>query len=127
MSTSYGSRRLVVGAHYGLRDWLAQRVTSLLMALFTVAVVVQIMMPGPLDYTRWSAISDGPVQATVTIGGKPVSVEHAWVVVAPPDYAPGIMAVVTMYDVIAEASAQLDPSVQPRVPSFTKDVAPIFV
>ena len=42
MSTSFGSRRLVVGAHYGLRDWLAQRVTSLLMALFTIAVVVTI-------------------------------------------------------------------------------------
>lgn len=71
-------------------------------------------------------IADGPVQAMVTIGGKPLSVEHAWVVVAPPDYAPGITAVVTMYDVIAEASAQVDPSVQPRVPSFTKHIAPIF-
>ncbi len=46
MSNTFGSRRLVVGAHYGLRDWLAQRVTSLLMALFTVAVVVQVLMPG---------------------------------------------------------------------------------
>ena len=46
MSISFGSRRLVVGAHYGLRDWLAQRVTSLVMALFTVAVVVQVLMPG---------------------------------------------------------------------------------
>lgn len=72
-------------------------------------------------------IADGPVQAEVTIGGRPLSVEHAWVVVAPPDYAPGVTAVVTMYDVIAEASAQIDPSVQPRVPSFTKHVAPIFI
>lgn len=72
-------------------------------------------------------ISDGPVQATVIIDGKPMSVEHAWVVVAPPDYAPGVIAVVTMYDVIAEASAQVDPSVQPRVPSFTRHVAPIIV
>jgi len=56
MSTSFGSRRLVVGAHYGLRDWLAQRVTSLLMALFTIVVVVQVLLPGPLDYARWSGI-----------------------------------------------------------------------
>ena len=27
MST-FGSKRLVVGAHYGLRDWLAQRITE---------------------------------------------------------------------------------------------------
>ena len=32
MSTNFGSKRLVVGAHYGLRDWLAQRVTGALMA-----------------------------------------------------------------------------------------------
>lgn len=72
-------------------------------------------------------ISDGPVQATVVLDGRPVSVEHAWVVVAPPDYAPGVTAVITMYDVIAEASSQVDPSVKPRVPSFTKHIAPIFV
>ena len=41
MSTSFGSRRLVVGAHYGLRDWLAQRITSLLMALFTIVLLLR--------------------------------------------------------------------------------------
>jgi succinate dehydrogenase / fumarate reductase membrane anchor subunit len=45
MSVNYGSRRLVVGAHYGFRDWLSQRVTAALMALFTVAVVVQVLLP----------------------------------------------------------------------------------
>jgi len=72
-------------------------------------------------------ISDGPVEAEVTIDGTAVSVEHGWVVVAPPDYAPGITAVVTMYDVIAEASSHVDPSIKPRVPSFTKHIAPIFI
>ena len=36
MAQNYGSKRLVVGAHYGLRDWLAQRITAALMALFTL-------------------------------------------------------------------------------------------
>ncbi|OYU43907.1 MAG: succinate dehydrogenase, partial [Burkholderiales bacterium PBB4] len=27
MAVNYGSKRVVVGAHYGLRDWLAQRIT----------------------------------------------------------------------------------------------------
>ena len=26
--SNFGSKRLVVGAHYGLRDWLAQRITA---------------------------------------------------------------------------------------------------
>jgi len=55
MST-FGSKRLVVGAHYGLRDWLAQRITAVLMALFTVALLVQVLMPGALGYDRWAAI-----------------------------------------------------------------------
>ena len=38
----FGSKRLVVGAHYGLRDWLAQRITAVLMALFTVALLAQL-------------------------------------------------------------------------------------
>ena len=28
MAVNYGSKRVVVGAHYGLRDWLAQRVSE---------------------------------------------------------------------------------------------------
>ena len=56
MSTSFGSRRLVVGAHYGLRDWLAQRITSILMAIFTIAVVARVLLGGKLDYYRWAAI-----------------------------------------------------------------------
>ncbi len=56
MSQSFGSKRVVVGAHYGLRDWLAQRITAVLMALFTVALVVQVLLPGEMGYARWSAI-----------------------------------------------------------------------
>ena len=36
MSDNFGYKRTVVGAHYGLRDWLSQRVTAVLMALFTL-------------------------------------------------------------------------------------------
>ena len=48
-------------------------------------------------------------------------------VFAPPDYAPGIIAFVTMWDVIRDAGWQIDSAVKPRVPSYTKDIAPLFV
>ena len=35
-----GPKRLVVGAHYGLRDWLAQRATAVVMAVYTVILLV---------------------------------------------------------------------------------------
>ncbi|HTH06695.1 MAG TPA: LodA/GoxA family CTQ-dependent oxidase, partial [Ilumatobacteraceae bacterium] len=42
---------------------------------------------------------DGPVSATVTIGGQSLQAEPGWVVVAPPNYGPGVRAgLVTGYD-----------------------------
>ena len=41
MSVNYGSKRVVVGAHYGLRDWLAQRVTAALTELGQVALLAK--------------------------------------------------------------------------------------
>ena len=57
MSVNYGSKRIVVGAHYGLRDWLSQRVTAGLMALFTLLVLAQVVLArGPIGYDKWAGI-----------------------------------------------------------------------
>ena len=57
MSVNYGSRRVVTGAHYGMRDWLSQRVTACLMALFTLVLLVQVLFSkGPLGYESWAGI-----------------------------------------------------------------------
>jgi len=45
MTPTYGSKRIVVGAHYGLRDWLSQRITAALMALFTLILIIQVLLP----------------------------------------------------------------------------------
>jgi succinate dehydrogenase cytochrome b556 subunit len=54
---NYGSKRIVVGAHYGLRDWLSQRVTAALMALFTLACWCRCCCPA-----RWATTS-GPASS----------------------------------------------------------------
>jgi succinate dehydrogenase / fumarate reductase membrane anchor subunit len=56
MSTNYGSKRIVVGAHYGMRDWLSQRITAVLMALFTLVLLVQVLLPGKMGYDKWAGI-----------------------------------------------------------------------
>ena len=57
MSVNYGSKRLVVGAHYGTRDWLAQRVTAVLMALFTFLLLARVLFSkGPIGYDQWAGI-----------------------------------------------------------------------
>lgn len=57
MSVNYGSKRVVTGAHYGLRDWLAQRATATLMALFTLVLLAQVVFSvGPMGYEAWAGI-----------------------------------------------------------------------
>ena len=48
--------RIVVGAGYGLRDWLAQRATAVIMALYTVIIVAAILIVGPSDYEAWRGL-----------------------------------------------------------------------
>lgn len=49
-------KRVVVGAHYGLRDWLAQRVTAVIMAVYSVVLVVLLLSGGPIGYAEWKAL-----------------------------------------------------------------------
>lgn len=72
-------------------------------------------------------VSDGPVTARVRFGnGQSFEATPAWVVVAPPSYAPEIHNVVTWYDHALHVAAQLDPRILPAKVSFTRDVWPIL-
>lgn len=79
MSTNYGSKRVVVGAHYGLRDWLSQRVTAAVMALFTLALLVQVLLPGPMGYDKWSGIFAQQWMKVLTFVVIVSLAYHAWV------------------------------------------------
>ena len=79
MTTNYGTKRRVVGAHYGLVDWLAQRVTAVLMAIFTIAILVQVLLPGPLDYVRWAGIFAHQWMRMLTFVTIVALLWHAWV------------------------------------------------
>jgi hypothetical protein len=51
------------------------------------------------DAAAWfDDTSDGPVTAKVSIDGKSVPVDGAWVVIAPPNYAPGLVGWRTLYE-----------------------------
>jgi succinate dehydrogenase / fumarate reductase membrane anchor subunit len=79
MSQNYGTKRIVTGAHYGLRDWLAQRVTACLMALFTVVLLVQVIFGGPLGYDKWAGIFSAQWMKTLTFVVIVAMLYHAWV------------------------------------------------
>ena len=79
MAQNFGSKRTVVGAHYGLRDWLSQRVTASLMALFTLVLVVQVLMPGEMGYDKWSAIFSHQWMKVLTFVVIVSLLVHVWV------------------------------------------------
>src|ERR1700712_2342226 len=79
MAQSFGSKRTVVGAHYGLRDWLSQRVTAALMALFTLAVIVQVLLPGPMGYDKWAGIFAQQWMKVLTFVVIVSMLMHVWV------------------------------------------------
>ena len=79
MTQNYGSKRIVVGAHYGFRDWLSQRVTATLMALFTVVLLAQVIFGGPLGYDRWAGIFSAQWMKVLTFVVIVSLLWHAWV------------------------------------------------
>ncbi|MYM74933.1 succinate dehydrogenase, hydrophobic membrane anchor protein [Duganella dendranthematis] len=51
-----GPKRRVVGAHYGMRDWLAQRVTAVLMVLYTAILLISFLTGQNFTYEGWAGL-----------------------------------------------------------------------
>ncbi len=80
MAANHGTKRIVVGAHYGLRDWLAQRVTAALMVLFTLLVLAQVIFTkGPVGYDRWAGIFSSQWMKVLTLVIIIAMLYHVWV------------------------------------------------
>lgn len=71
-------------------------------------------------------IADGPVTAQVRIDGCDIDVEPAWVVSAPPNYAPAVKGVRTLYDLLQDLFVAAGWRTNPSGTSFTRDVYPIL-
>ncbi len=87
--------------------------------------------PGGKPYTfanndGWhDDVSDGTVKATVYLNERTLEAKPAWVIVGPPNYAPELLGVVTMYDILANTYIG-NWYAQKKRPSFTQDIFPIL-
>lgn len=68
-----------VGAHYGTRDWLLQRLTAVVMAAFTVGLLVCIAWHAPASQADWKAIFGGTFVRLATMLFFVALLYHAWV------------------------------------------------
>ncbi|MFG2483523.1 LodA/GoxA family CTQ-dependent oxidase [Streptomyces virginiae] len=76
--------------------------------------------------TWYDDVSDGPVTAEVTIGGQTRTATPAWVVVAPPHYAPGVKTVRTLHDVLQDVFTTEETLSDEDVVSYADHIEPIL-
>lgn len=74
-----GPKRLVVGAHYGLGDWMAQRFTAVAMAVYTVILLVAFLAGHNFSYEGWAALFAHSWMKVATFVTVASLVYHAWV------------------------------------------------
>jgi succinate dehydrogenase / fumarate reductase membrane anchor subunit len=71
--------RVVTGAHYGLRDWLAQRVTAVIMAVYTVIMSVVLVSNAPVSFEFWKNLFAQGWMRVATLLFAASLAWHAWV------------------------------------------------
>jgi len=71
--------RVVTGAHYGLRDWLAQRITAAIIAVYSVIVVVVLMGGVPITYAVWTDLFSRGWMRVATLLFFVSLIWHVWI------------------------------------------------
>jgi succinate dehydrogenase / fumarate reductase, membrane anchor subunit len=72
-------KRVIVGAHYGTRGWLAQRISALVMALYTPFALYILLSRAPWTYDAWRAFfTQGWVRIATLLFVVSLA-WHAWV------------------------------------------------
>ncbi|HEY6896702.1 MAG TPA: succinate dehydrogenase, hydrophobic membrane anchor protein [Rhodocyclaceae bacterium] len=71
--------RIVVGAHYGLKDWIAQRITAVIMAVYTAIILVAILGGATETQSSWHALMANTVMRFLTPLFVISLCYHAWI------------------------------------------------
>ena len=74
-----GYRKNPVGAHYGLIDWLMQRITALVMVAYTVVVATCLLKQAPASHEEFRALFAGNAMRIGTMLFLLALFYHAWV------------------------------------------------
>lgn len=71
--------RIIVGAHYGLKDWLAQRVTAVVMAVYTLLMFVAVLGGAAGSRAAWHGFMSHGLIRFITFLFIVSLIYHAWV------------------------------------------------
>jgi succinate dehydrogenase / fumarate reductase membrane anchor subunit len=68
-----------VGAHFGIGDWLLQRLTAVVMALYTLLLFACVLWRPPATYADWKMMFAGGLMRVTTMLFFMALLYHAWV------------------------------------------------
>lgn len=71
--------RIVVGAHYGLVDWIAQRATAVIMAVYSVLISAVLLVVHPATFEAWQGVFANGFIKFVTFLFFVSLFYHAWI------------------------------------------------
>jgi succinate dehydrogenase membrane anchor subunit len=71
--------RVIVGAHYGLRGWMIQRVSAVVMALYVLLFVAILLFARPTNFSEWRGLFTGQAMKLATLVFAISLVLHSWV------------------------------------------------
>jgi succinate dehydrogenase / fumarate reductase, membrane anchor subunit len=73
------NNRIITGAHYGLKDWLLQRMTAVVLVVYTVVLLVSLLMTKELSYGSWAMLFASTWMKVLTLLAGVAMLYHAWV------------------------------------------------
>lgn len=74
-----GPKRLVVGAHYGVGNFLLQRLTALILVVFFAILGLRLLLAGSLDYVAWASIFVPMWMKALSLVAIFALLYHAWI------------------------------------------------
>jgi succinate dehydrogenase / fumarate reductase membrane anchor subunit len=74
-----GVHRLVVGAHYGVGNYLVQRLTAVYLTAYTLFIIGLLLFTRDLSYTGWASLFVPLWMKVVTLIALFALLYHAWI------------------------------------------------
>jgi len=71
--------RVLTGSRYGMRDWMVQRVTAVIMSVYTVILLVVVLGGVPISYAVWKDLFTQGWMRVATLLFAASLAWHLWV------------------------------------------------
>jgi succinate dehydrogenase / fumarate reductase membrane anchor subunit len=71
--------RVIVGAHYGLRGWMIQRVSAVVMVLYVLLFAGILVFARPTNFSEWRDLFGGQPMKLATLLFAISLIMHTWV------------------------------------------------